>query len=311
MLGEQPQVLASVRVHAVPLEGGRDLGGRRGCQSAGHYVIGPFGRAAHILRGRVTGVTIEGQLPVRFREPAALREFAVHTPDVLALRLGGSLATVPSTSGPTSTPASTSSGPSAACSTPSSRVSTGTGCSTAAGPGGPGAAGGTAGVGRSPTSPEAHAWWSTSSRGDARRRRPDRPAPSRRADRAHDPDRLIRVEQEPDERLAADARTSARRIADRLPTARWIVEKAISRGHWPEAAAYHLRFGVARWCSCCARYTAPAAGTSGCATSTPTYHDDVRRCWSCCPGIRTACRAVPGGVRPQDGLPTEVLRPGR
>ena len=34
------------------------------------------------LRGRVTGVTIEGQLPVRFREPAAwLREFVVHTPD--------------------------------------------------------------------------------------------------------------------------------------------------------------------------------------------------------------------------------------
>jgi len=48
------------------------------------------------LRGRVTGVTIEGRLPVRFREPAAwLREFAVHTPDALALRLGGSLATGP------------------------------------------------------------------------------------------------------------------------------------------------------------------------------------------------------------------------
>ena len=60
----------------------------------------------------------------------------------------------------------------------------------------------------------------------------------------HDPDRLIRVEQEPDERLADEARTSARRIADRSPTARWIVEKAIARGHWPEAAGYHLRFGV-------------------------------------------------------------------
>ena len=60
----------------------------------------------------------------------------------------------------------------------------------------------------------------------------------------HDPGHLLRTEDEPDERLAAHARGSARRIAERLPTARWIVDKAIAREHWPEAVAYHVRFGV-------------------------------------------------------------------
>ena len=150
-------------------------------------------------------------------------------------------------------------------------------------------------------------------RGGARRRGPDRPAPSRRADRAAHPDRLIRVEQEPDERLAADARTSARRIADRSPTARWIVEKAIARGHWPEAAAYHLRFGVDPLVQLLRTVHCPSRWDFGLRyVHADLPADDVRRVLELLPGdpdgLAERSRAA---FDWQDELLTDVLRPGR
>ena len=193
-------------------------------------------------------MTTEGQLPERFRAPAAwLREFAERTPDALALRLGGSLAT----------------GPVDEWSDLDACIHVGPGTERPVfdallaeldrdwvftdrwvleppvRPEGlqvfgrvadePGAASIVVDIeaeavpeGGVPIDPRRHGVPIV----------------------LHDPHRLIRVEDEPDDRLAADARASAQRIADRLPTARWIVEKAIARGHWPEAAGYHLRFGV-------------------------------------------------------------------
>ncbi len=129
----------------------------------------------------------------------------------------------------------------------------------------------------------------------------------------HDPDRLIRVEQEPDERLADQAGTSARRIADRSPTARWIVEKAIARGHWPEAAGYHLRFGVdplvqlLRTVHCPSRWD---FGLRYVHADLPAH--DVRRVMELLPGdpdgLAVRSRAA---FDWQDELLSQVLRPGR
>jgi len=269
------------------------------------------------LRGRVTGVTIEGQLPVRFREPAAwLREFVVHTPDALALRLGGSLAT-----GPVDEWSDLD-----AC----IHVVPGTERRVFDAL--------LAGLDRdwvftdrwvleAPVRQEglqvfgrlAHEPGGTRLVVDVEVEAvPDGGVPidPRRHGVPivlHDPDRLIRVEQEPDERLAADARTSARRIADRLPTARWIVEKAIARGHWPEAAAYHLRFGVDPLVQLLRTVHCPSRWDFGLRyVHADLPAEDVRRVLELLPGdpdgLAERSRAA---FDWQDELLTVVLRPGR
>jgi hypothetical protein len=63
----------------------------------------------------------------------------------------------------------------------------------------------------------------------------------------HDPDGRVTVrdgDAAADGALREAALVSARRVADRLPFAAWMVTKAVDRGHWPEAYAYHLRMGV-------------------------------------------------------------------
>ena len=59
-----------------------------------------------------------------------------------------------------------------------------------------------------------------------------------------DPETRVHLLPEDDERLRAEALESARRIAERLDTAEWLTMKAVRRGHWPEAHAYHLRLCV-------------------------------------------------------------------
>ena len=129
----------------------------------------------------------------------------------------------------------------------------------------------------------------------------------------YDPDRLIRVEQEPDERLAHEARTSARRIADRSPTARWIVEKAIARGHWPEAAGYHLRFGVDPLVQLLRTIHCPSRWDFGLRyVHADLPADEVRRVMELLPGdpdgLAERSRAA---FDWQDELLSEVLRPAR
>jgi hypothetical protein len=60
----------------------------------------------------------------------------------------------------------------------------------------------------------------------------------------HDPGDRVRMVHENDEKLRGEALASARNVASRLDTAEWLVMKAVRRGHWPEAYAYHLRLGV-------------------------------------------------------------------
>jgi hypothetical protein len=59
-----------------------------------------------------------------------------------------------------------------------------------------------------------------------------------------DPEARVHLVPGDDAKLHAEALESARLVAERLDTAEWLVMKAVRRGHWPEAHAYHLRLGV-------------------------------------------------------------------
>jgi hypothetical protein len=128
----------------------------------------------------------------------------------------------------------------------------------------------------------------------------------------HDPGSRVRLVHEDDARLHEDAVASAERIAERLDTAEWLVMKAVRRGHWPEALAYHLRLGVEPVVQLLRTIHAPARWDFGLRYLDDLPADDVARVLDLLPGDRDRLGdQVQEAVRWQRELLDQVLRPGR
>jgi hypothetical protein len=60
----------------------------------------------------------------------------------------------------------------------------------------------------------------------------------------HDPEGLVELRHDDEAELARRRTEAVEQIAARRQTAEWLVNRAIARGHEPEAVAFHLQFGV-------------------------------------------------------------------
>ena len=124
-----------------------------------------------------------------------------------------------------------------------------------------------------------------------------------------DPDEQVHLVPEDDEKLHAEALESARRVAERLHTAEWLIMKAVRRGHWPEAHAYHLRLGVEPVVQLLRTIHAPARWDFGLRYLDDLPEHEAARVLDLLPGRRDLGDQVQEAVRWQRELLAQVLDP--